>query len=66
MKSSPSEEKPRGGFLGRRYRKVRAKMAYYFKRYGWKVGAAIFLYYLVRDTILYIILPLWIAREIAG
>ncbi len=66
MKSSPSEAPPRGGPLGRLYRRISAKMSYYFKRYGWKVGAAIFLYYLVRDTILYIVLPILIAREIVG
>jgi len=52
--------------MRRHFRRVRDKMVYYFKRYGWKVGLVIFLYYLVRDTVLYIILPLWIASEIAG
>ncbi|MBC8365807.1 hypothetical protein H8E52_00205 [bacterium] len=52
--------------MGRHFRRISDKMRYYFKRYGWKVGAAIFLYYLVRDTILYIILPILIAKEIAG
>jgi len=28
-----------------------------FKKYGWKLGVAIFLYYLIRDVTLYIILP---------
>ncbi len=28
-----------------------------FKNYGWKLGVAIFLYYLIRDVTLYIILP---------
>ena len=28
-----------------------------FKKYGWKIGLAIFVYYLVRDIALYIILP---------
>ena len=28
-----------------------------FKKYGWKVGLAIFMYYLIRDVTLYIILP---------
>jgi hypothetical protein len=55
-----------GGFLGRHFRKVARQSAYYFKRYGWKVGLLIFTYYLVRDTILYILLPLLIAKEIIG
>ncbi len=28
-----------------------------FKQYGWKIGVAIFLYYLIRDVTLYIIIP---------
>ena len=36
-----------GGFRG-----LRAK-------YGWKLFAAIFCYYLIRDTLLYIVLPLF-------
>ena len=33
-----------------------------FKKYGWKVGLAIFMYYLIRDVTLYIILPYLIMR----
>jgi len=33
-----------------------------FKEYGWKVGLAIFMYYLIRDVTLYIILPYLIMR----
>ena len=33
-----------------------------FKKYGWKVGLAIFLYYLIRDVTLYIILPYLIMK----
>ena len=36
-----------------------------FKKYGWKAGVAIFLYYLIRDVFLYILLPyLFIFEEI--
>ena len=35
-----------------------------FKQYGWKVGVALFMYYLIRDVSLYIILPWLIARGI--
>ena len=28
-----------------------------FKKYGWKLGVAIFMYYLIRDVTLYIIIP---------
>lgn len=31
--------------------------------YGWKIVAAFFVYYLIRDSILYIILPWLIARH---
>ena len=33
-----------------------------FKKYGWKVGLAIFMYYLIRDVTIYIILPYLIMR----
>ena len=33
-----------------------------FKKYGWKVGLAIFMYYLIRDVTLYIILPYLIMK----
>ena len=33
-----------------------------FRKYGWKVGLAIFMYYLIRDVTLYIILPYLIMR----
>lgn len=35
-----------------------------FKKYGWKLFAAFFAYYLVRDTILYILIPYWIAHKL--
>ncbi len=34
----------------------------FIKAKGWKVVAAIFLYYLIRDSILYVIIPLMIAQ----
>jgi hypothetical protein len=36
----------------------------FIKEKGWKILLAIFLFYLVRDTILYIIIPVLIARGI--
>lgn len=35
-----------------------------FRQRGWRFVAAVVTYYLVRDTILYILLPLWVARGI--
>lgn len=32
------------------------------KRYGWRVFAAFFIYYLIRDSILYLLIPYLIAR----
>jgi len=29
---------------------------------GWKIFAAIFVFYLIRDSILYIIIPFWVAQ----
>ena len=36
----------------------------FVRRRGWKVIAIVFLYYLIRDSILYILLPYLVAREI--
>ncbi len=36
------------------------------KSVGWKVGAVIFAYYLVRDITLYILIPWWVARRISA
>lgn len=35
-----------------------------FKVYGWKAAAAIFVYYLVRDVTLYIVIPWLVARGV--
>ena len=34
----------------------------FLKRNGWKVLLSIFIYYLIRDAILYILLPILVAR----
>ena len=36
----------------------------FFRRRGWKVIVVVFLYYLIRDSFLYILLPYLVAREI--
>ncbi len=38
----------------------------FIKEKGWKVVAAVFLFYLVRDSILYIILPFLAAKGLLG
>tara|TARA_B100000945_G_C20339810_1_gene576773 strand:- start:777 stop:968 length:192 start_codon:yes stop_codon:yes gene_type:complete len=35
-----------------------------FKKFGWKLFAVIFLFYLVRDSILYIIIPYLVLKGI--
>lgn len=37
-----------------------------FRHYGWKLFAAIFLYYLIRDLTLYVALPLYIASRVSS
>ena len=37
-----------------------------FKKYGWKLGVAIFMYYLIRDVTLYILIPYLIYRGFIG
>ena len=39
------------------FSKIFLKIKSLIKKYGWKAGVAIFLYYLVRDVFLYILLP---------
>lgn len=34
------------------------------RRYGWKFFAVFFVYYLIRDVTLYILLPLYLANKI--
>lgn len=35
-----------------------------YKRFGWKLFAAFFMYYLIRDSFLYIFLPWYIATRL--
>jgi hypothetical protein len=49
-----------------RYGKVRARLRHLLKRYGWKMFWTIFAFYLIRDAILYLILPYLVARQIIG
>ena len=37
-----------------------------FKKYGWKVGVALFMYYLIRDVILYIIIPYLVVKGLVA
>ena len=34
------------------------------KKFGWRLFAAIFIFYLIRDTILYLIIPYFVGKEI--
>jgi hypothetical protein len=36
------------------------------KKYGWKLVLAVFMYYLIRDSILYILIPYLIAKGLFG
>ena len=36
-----------------------------FKKYGWKVAIGIFIYYLVRDVTLYILIPYLIFKGVS-
>lgn len=35
-----------------------------FRRYGWKLFAAVFIYYLIRDITLYVLIPWLLARHL--
>tara|TARA_B100000575_G_C23116756_1_gene645678 strand:- start:866 stop:1051 length:186 start_codon:yes stop_codon:yes gene_type:complete len=40
-----------------RYSGIREAIKIMFRKYGWKLGIAIFMYYLIRDVTLYIVIP---------
>ena len=44
--------------------KIKNRIHNLFKKYGWKAAVGIFLYYLVRDVSLYILLPWYIAKNV--
>jgi hypothetical protein len=54
------------GRIRRHFGKVKAKLVAAFKKYGWKIGVLIVLGYLIRDTLLYIVIPYLIAKKIAA
>lgn len=51
--------------LGRGGR-FKARVKHLVKRYGWKLVLAIVIYYLIRDTLLYIVIPFLVAKHLLG
>lgn len=47
-----------------RWGKLKARSVHLFRRYGWKLLVAIILYYLIRDGILYILIPYLVAKQL--
>ncbi len=47
-----------------RWGRVKARVKHLFRRYGWKLLVAICVYYLIRDGILYILIPYLVARKL--
>ena len=62
LKSIFSKEK------GKDYREVFKEQGFkgLVKKYGWKLVLAVFMYYLIRDSILYILIPYLIAKGLFG
>lgn len=62
LKSIFSKEK------GKEYRKVFKEQGFIglVKKYGWKLVLAVFMFYLIRDSILYILIPYFIANGLFG
>ena len=62
LKSIFSKEK------GKEYRQVLKEQGFkgLVKKYGWKLVVAVFIYYLIRDSILYILIPYLIAKGLFG
>lgn len=46
--------------------RFRARVKHLIKSYGWKLVLAIVIYYLIRDTLLYIVIPFLIAKHLLG
>ncbi|MDA0913150.1 MAG: hypothetical protein O2818_09620 [Bacteroidetes bacterium] len=53
---------------GKEYRRVWKEQGFkgLIKKYGWKIVVAVFFYYLIRDSILYILIPYLIAKGVLG
>jgi hypothetical protein len=47
-------------------KRIKARFRIIYKKYGWKILAIIFIYYLVRDVLVYIVLPYLVARGLIG
>tara|TARA_Y100000996_G_C22545119_1_gene651498 strand:- start:1989 stop:2138 length:150 start_codon:yes stop_codon:yes gene_type:complete len=45
-------------------KKIKEKFISLYKKYGWKAAVAIFMFYLITDGFMYIVLPWLIAKEI--
>jgi len=43
--------------------KIKNRIKSLYEKYGWKAAIGIFMYYLIRDVSLYIILPWLIAKK---
>jgi len=56
------EPLPNAGSLTR-FGRVKARVRHLFTRYGWKMFWGIVIFYLIRDVILYIILPYLVASK---
>jgi hypothetical protein len=70
---TPQESAPQVSFLNRLAPKFvreirdvfkRDGMRGALKRYGWRLFAAFFAYYLIRDSIIYLLIPYLIAQKI--
>jgi hypothetical protein len=46
--------------------RIGVRLRFLLSRHGWSLVAAVVIYYLIRDTFLYIVLPYFFARQIFG
>ena len=44
--------------------KIKNKLSSLISKYGWKAAVGIFLYYLIRDVTLYILIPWYFANSL--
>jgi len=47
-------------------RRLSIRFRYMFQNYGWKLFILVIAYYLIRDLVIYIIIPYFIVNQVVG
>ncbi len=49
-----------------KWERFKFRCRHLIKRYGWKLVLGIVIYYLIRDSLLYIVIPYFVAKKLLG